>query len=101
LVSIILALAKVECQHAAPADNPRVESAGSIGNAKGMVAPSTRRTQPKQVRSERRQRQAMLAARVSPDEERRIREAAKARNVSIASLIRNAVLAAVEESPAA
>jgi uncharacterized protein (DUF1778 family) len=43
----------------------------------------------------------MLAARVSPDEERRIREAAKARNVSIASLIRNAVLAAVEESPAA
>lgn len=48
------------------------------------------------ARSEQRQRQVMLAARVNSDEERRIREAARARNVSVASLIRNAVLAAVD-----
>lgn len=49
-------------------------------------------------RSERRQRQIMLAARVNADEERRIREAAKARNVSVATLIRTAVLEAAEQS---
>jgi uncharacterized protein (DUF1778 family) len=49
-------------------------------------------------RSEQRQRQVMLAARVNPDEERRIRAAAKARGLSVASLIRNAVLAATEQS---
>jgi uncharacterized protein (DUF1778 family) len=38
----------------------------------------------------------MLAARVNQEEERRIREAADTRGVSVASLIRNAVLAAVE-----
>jgi uncharacterized protein (DUF1778 family) len=47
-------------------------------------------------RSEQRQRRVMLAARVNPEEERRIREAAKARRISVASLIRNAVLAAVD-----
>jgi uncharacterized protein (DUF1778 family) len=51
---------------------------------------------PEKARSEQRQRQVMLAARVNSDEERRIREAAKAQNVSVASLIRNAVLAAVD-----
>jgi uncharacterized protein (DUF1778 family) len=39
----------------------------------------------------------MLAARVNRDGERRIREAAKARNIPVASLIRSAVLAAVEQ----
>jgi uncharacterized protein (DUF1778 family) len=34
----------------------------------------------------------MLAARVNADEERRIRQAAKAQGVSVASLIRDAVL---------
>ena len=57
--------------------------------------------QPIRVRSEQRQRRVMLAARVNSEEERRIREAAKARNVSVASLIRDAVLSAVERSPAA
>src|SRR5713101_4242276 len=52
---------------------------------------------PERARSEQRQRQVMLAARVNSDEERLIREAAKARNVSVASLIRSAVLAAVEQ----
>ena len=54
------------------------------------------RNQPARTRSEHRQRQVMLAARVNLEEERRIREAAKARNVSVASLIRSAVLAAVD-----
>jgi uncharacterized protein (DUF1778 family) len=40
----------------------------------------------------------MLAARVNADEERRIRQAAKAQGVSVASLIRNSVLAAAEQS---
>jgi predicted HicB family RNase H-like nuclease len=39
----------------------------------------------------------MLAARVNTEEERRIRQAAKAQNISVASLIRSAVLAAVEQ----
>jgi uncharacterized protein (DUF1778 family) len=55
---------------------------------------------PEKARSEQRQRQVMLAARVNSEEERRIREAAKARNISVASLIRNAVLAAVEQPQA-
>ena len=49
--------------------------------------------EPARPRSEQRQRQVMLAARVNADEERRIRETAKARGVSVASLIRSAVLA--------
>jgi hypothetical protein len=53
--------------------------------------------QPTRTRSEHRQRQVMLAARVNTEEERRIRDAAKAQNVSVASLIRKAVLAAVEQ----
>ncbi|HEY1915535.1 MAG TPA: hypothetical protein VGH27_08165 [Streptosporangiaceae bacterium] len=53
---------------------------------------------PARPRSERRQRQIMLAARVNADEERRIREAAKAQNISVAHLIRTAVLAATEQS---
>jgi hypothetical protein len=48
-------------------------------------------------RSEQRQRQVMLALRVNPEEERCIREAAKAQRVSVASLIRKAVLAAAEQ----
>jgi len=48
-------------------------------------------------RSEQRQRRVMLAARVNPEEERRIREAAKAQRISVASLIRKAVLAAVDQ----
>jgi predicted HicB family RNase H-like nuclease len=53
--------------------------------------------QPIRARSEQRQRQVMLAARVNTEEERRIRAAAKAQQISVASLIRQAVLAAVEE----
>ena len=56
--------------------------------------------QPTRARSEQRQRQVMLAARVNSEEERRIRAAAKAQRISVASLIRQAVLAAVEQ-PAA
>jgi hypothetical protein len=54
----------------------------------------------KRPKSETRQRQIMLAARVNADEERRIRQAAKAQGVSVASLIRSAVLAVTERSPA-
>jgi uncharacterized protein (DUF1778 family) len=39
----------------------------------------------------------MLAARVNADEERRIREAAQAKGISVASLIRSAVLAAADQ----
>lgn len=49
-------------------------------------------------RSEQRQRQVMLAARFGPEEERQVRAAAKAQHVSVASLIRKAVLAAAGES---
>jgi uncharacterized protein (DUF1778 family) len=49
--------------------------------------------------SEQRQRQVSLTARVSPDEERQIRQAAEARGISVASLIRSAVLAMTEPSP--
>lgn len=52
---------------------------------------------PARPRSERRQRQVMLAARVNADEERRIRQAARAQNISVAHLIRKAVLAAAAE----
>lgn len=52
---------------------------------------------PDRPRSEHRQRQVMLALRVNPEEERRVREAAKAQRVSVASLIRKAVLAAAEK----
>lgn len=63
-----------------------------------MAAPiRNRHNQPTRTKSEQRQRQVMLAARVNSEEERRIREAAKARKISVASLIRTAVLAAVEE----
>jgi len=44
--------------------------------------------------TEQRKRQVSLTARVNPDEERQIRQAADARGVSVASLIRSAVLAA-------
>lgn len=54
---------------------------------------------PRRPRSEQRQRQVMLAARVNPEEERLIRAAARAQHTSVASLIRKAVLAAVEHSP--
>jgi len=50
----------------------------------------------KRPKSETRQRQVMLAARVNPDEERRIRQAAEAQGVSVASLIRSTVLAAAK-----
>jgi hypothetical protein len=97
-----------ECQRAAPADYPpgdlgltaawRGASAGRIGHPVGMAAHTrNHHNQPAQTRSEQRQRQVMLAARVNADEERRIRDAAKAQNVSVASLIRKAVLAAVEQ----
>jgi uncharacterized protein (DUF1778 family) len=39
----------------------------------------------------------MLTARVNPDEERQIRQAADAKGISVASLIRSAVLAATEQ----
>jgi predicted HicB family RNase H-like nuclease len=54
--------------------------------------------QPARARSEQRQRQVMLAARVNSEEERRIRAAAKAQRISVASLIRKAVLAAVDQT---
>ena len=103
-----VALSMPECQRAAPADYPppdavrfrsacRGESAVTIGHSKDMAARTrNHHNRPEKSRSEQRQRQVMLAARVNSDEERRIREAAKARNVSVASLIRNAVLAAVD-----
>jgi hypothetical protein len=72
-----------------------------ISHPMGMAGPTrNHRNRPERARSEQRQRQVMLAARVNSDEERRIREAAKAQNVSVASLIRNAVLAAVEQPQA-
>jgi uncharacterized protein (DUF1778 family) len=43
--------------------------------------------------SEQRQRQRLLAARVSAEEERRIRQAADAQGVSVGAFIRQAVLA--------
>jgi predicted HicB family RNase H-like nuclease len=49
----------------------------------------------KKPKSEQRQRQVMLAARVNPEEENRIRQAAQAQGISVASLIRSAVLSAV------
>ena len=52
---------------------------------------------PRRPRSEQRQRQVMLTARVNPDEERQIRQAADAKGISVASLIRSAVLAATEQ----
>jgi len=65
----------------------------------GMAAHTrNHHNQPMRTRSEQRQRQVMLAARVNAEEERRIREAARAQNVSVASLIRSAVLAAVEQA---
>lgn len=60
-----------------------------------MSAPDLNR--PKRPKSEQRQRRVMLAARVNPDEERRIRQAADAKGVSVASLMRSAVLAAVAQ----
>jgi uncharacterized protein (DUF1778 family) len=59
-----------------------------------MAPPGTK--QRKRPKSEQRQRQVMVAARVNPDEERRIRQAADARGVSVASLIRSAVLATAD-----
>jgi uncharacterized protein (DUF1778 family) len=47
--------------------------------------------------SEQRQRQVSLTARVNPDEERQIRQAAAERGISVASLIRSAVLAAADQ----
>jgi uncharacterized protein (DUF1778 family) len=43
-----------------------------------------------------RQRQVMLAIRVNPDEEQRIREAARRRGISVARLLRESALAAAE-----
>ena len=54
---------------------------------------------PRRPRSEQRQRQVMLTARVNPDEERQIRQAAAAQGISVARLIRSAVLAVTEPSP--
>jgi len=42
--------------------------------------------------SEQRQRQVSLTARVNPDEERQIRDAATKRGISVAELIRRAAL---------
>lgn len=53
---------------------------------------------PRRPKSEQRQRQVMLAARVNPDEARQIREAADRHGVSVATLIRNAALSAAAES---
>jgi uncharacterized protein (DUF1778 family) len=53
---------------------------------------------PKRAKSEQRQRQVMLTARVNPDEERAIRQAAAERGISVAKLIRSAVLAAAMQS---
>jgi hypothetical protein len=39
----------------------------------------------------------MLTTRVNPDEERRIRQIAQAKGISVASLIRSSVLAAADE----
>jgi len=48
--------------------------------------------------SEKRKRRVMLTARVDPDEERQIREAARRHGVSVATLLRNAALSAAAES---
>jgi hypothetical protein len=58
-----------------------------------MAPDGTKRT--KKPKSEQRQRQVMLAARVNAEEENRIRQAAQAQGISVASLIRTAVLRAV------
>lgn len=92
----------------APADNPpgdlghaaawRGASVVMISHSMGMAGRTrNHHNQPTRARSEQRQRQVMLAARVNAEEEHRIRDAAKAQNVSVASLIRKAVLAAVEQ----
>ena len=54
--------------------------------------------QHKRPKSEQRKRQVMLAARVNPDEERRIRQAADRSGISVATLIRDAALRAAAES---
>lgn len=51
----------------------------------------------KRPKSETRQRQVMLAARVNPDEERQIRDAAHRRGISVATLLREAALNAAEQ----
>jgi uncharacterized protein (DUF1778 family) len=51
----------------------------------------------KKPKSEQRRRHVMLAARVSPDEERQIRQAADRYGVSVASLLRNAALRVAAE----
>ena len=48
--------------------------------------------QHKTPKSERRQRRVMLAARVNPDEERQIRQAADRHGISVATLLRDAAL---------
>src|ERR1022692_530002 len=67
----------------------RPPSACGIRHDGEMTVPDVDRH--KRPKSEVRQRQVMLAARVNPDEERRIRQAAVAQGISIASLIRKAV----------
>jgi uncharacterized protein (DUF1778 family) len=52
----------------------------------------------RQPKSETRQRRVMLAARVNAEEERRIRQAARAQGISVASLIRRAALAATDQA---
>ena len=64
----------------------------SGGMAHSDVKPHRRR------KSETRQRRVMLAARVNAEEERRIRQAAKAQGISVASLIRRAALAATDKA---
>lgn len=54
--------------------------------------------QHKKPKSEQRRRHVMLAARVNPDEERQIRQAAHRHGVSVATLIRSAALRAASES---
>jgi uncharacterized protein (DUF1778 family) len=66
-----------------------------LGHHVPMAASGTKRV--KRPKSEQRQRQVMLAARVNPEEENRIRQAAQARGISVASLIRTAVLNAVSQ----
>jgi predicted HicB family RNase H-like nuclease len=80
-----------------PSDTPGTGRGFPADRGHDMHMASDDLEHPKRPKSEQRQRQVMLAARVNPDEERQIREAAKARGISVASLIRSAVLGAVSQ----
>jgi uncharacterized protein (DUF1778 family) len=57
-----------------------------------MVMASSEQKQRSRRGSENRQRQALIAARVDPDEQRQIREAASRAGLPLAAFIRKAVL---------